>query len=178
MAPMKRSAWILASVVVLVGLVAWLVLRPRSENVVLDLVEAFPQAVEKRPTDEVFSIIDATLAGETKRAIQTKQASRVAWSVTVPDDGWLIFSAGLTEEAWKTPGNGVQFRVSIFDDEILNVVINPFEDASARRWQDFELDLSEYAGENVKIFLKTFPGAGGDDRGDFAVWGNPRVVTK
>jgi hypothetical protein len=178
MARMKRSAWILASIVALVLLVAWLVLRPRSESVVLDLVEQFPQAVEVRPTPEVFSIIDATLAGETKRAIHAKDGSRVAWDVTIPDGAWLTFSAGLIEEAWKVPGNGVQFRVSVFDDEILNVVINPYEDESARRWQDFELDLSEYAGENVKLFLKTFPGARGDNAGDLAVWGTPRIVTK
>jgi hypothetical protein len=176
MARMKRSVWILASVVVLVLVVAWLIFRQKPEHVVVDLIEQFPQAVEKRPTPEVFSIIDSTLAGESKRAILAKQPSRIAWSVTLPDHAWLRLSLGLTEEAWTVPGSGVQFRVTVFDDERLNVVIDPFKDPSARRWQDFELDLSEYAGENVRVFLKTFAAPG--INGNLAVFGAPRIITR
>jgi hypothetical protein len=158
--------------------VAWWVFHQKAEHVVVDLIEQFPQAVEKRPSPEVFSIIDATLAGETKKAIFVKDPSRIAWSVTIPDHAWLRLSLGLTEAAWTVPGNGVQFRVTVFDDERLNVVIDPYKDPSARRWQDFELDLSEYAGENVRIYLKTFAGAGGDTNGDLAVFGAPRIITR
>jgi hypothetical protein len=179
MSRMKRSAWILISVVVLLGLVAWLVFRPASEHVATDFVADFAKASEVRPPD-AFSIVDATLAGETKRAIAVKQASRIAWNVTVPNNAWLHLSAGLTEDAWTVDGDGVLFRVSVNDDELLNVVINPFGDTSARRWQDFALDLSEFAGEDVKVFLKTNASAPGKNNtaGDSAVWGAPRIVTK
>lgn len=177
---MKRSIWVIGTVVVLVGLVAWLVLRPKSENVAVDLLEQFPSAVEKRPTPDVFSIIDASIAGVSKRAIYTKDTSRVAWNVTIPDNAWLLVSAGLTEQAWTVAGDGVLFRISVNDNELLNVVINPYRDASVRKWQDFQIDLSEFAGQNVNLFLKTNaspPGPTSAD-GDFAVWGDPRIITR
>lgn len=177
---MKRSVWVIGSVVLLVGLVAWLVLRPKSENVAIDLVAQFPSAVEKRPAPETFSLIDATVAGVTKRAIYTKDSSRIAWNVTMPDNAWLLVSAALTEEAWPVEGDGVLFRISANDNELLNVVINPFRDPSVRKWQDFQIDLSEFAGQNLNLFLKTNASASGraNTSGDFAVWGNPRIVTR
>jgi hypothetical protein len=163
--------------------VGYFVLRPQQENVVVDLIADFPNAFEKRPVPEVFSFVDATIAGETKRAIATKDSSRIAWRVTVPENAWISLSAGLTEDAWTIEGDGVLFRVSVHDDELLNVVINPYADPSARKWQDFMLDLSEYAGETVGIYLKTnasppVPPGQNNKNGDFAVWGNPRIVTR
>mgnify|MGYP003383463298 CR=1 FL=1 len=177
---MKRSVWVIGSVVVLVGLVAWLVLRPRSEHVAVDLLGQFPSAVEKRPTPETFSLIDATVAGVTKRAIYTKDSSRIAWNVTMPDNAWLLVSAALTEQAWTVEGDGVLFRISANDNELLNLVLNPFRDASVRKWQDFQIDLSEFAGQNLNLFLKTNASVSGapNTNGDFAVWGNPRIVTR
>lgn len=177
---MKRSAWVIVCVVALVGLVAWLVLRPKSENVAVDLLAQFSNAVEKRPSADVFSIIDASLAGVDKRAIFTKDSSRIAWNVTIPDNAWLYVSAGLTEQAWTVSGDGVLFRISVNDDELLNVVINPYRDASMRKWQDFQIDLSEFAGQNVNVFLKTNASPPGptNTNGDFAVWGAPRIVTR
>jgi hypothetical protein len=176
---MKRSV-LVALAAVLVAIVAWLVLRPSDENVAMDLVAEFPNAVEKRPTPDVFKVMDATLAGVTKPAIHVEVASRVAWSVTVPDNGWLSVSAGLLEPAWTMGGDGVLFRASVNDDEILNVVINPSGNPADRHWQEFMLDLSEYSGETVRIYLKTNAGPPGtDDRtGDLAVWGEPRIIRR
>jgi len=180
MTPMKRSAWIALCVVVLLGLVAWLVLRPTSENVAMDFIALYDSAAEKRPEGDIFSVADVTLAGDTKRAILAKESTRIGWDITVPNNAWLHVSAGLQESAWTTSGDGVVFRVSINDDELLNVVVNPYRDQSHRRWQDFALDLSEFAGEDVRLFLKTntsVPGRNNAD-GDLPVWGYPRLVTK
>jgi hypothetical protein len=179
MARMKRSSWIIAgAVAAVVAVLAWVLLRPRPERVTIDLIDQFPNAVEKRPTPDVFSIVNATLAGQEKRAIFVKVSSRIAWKVTVPRNAWLDVSAGLLEDGWTTPGDGVLFRVSANDDELLNVDINPYGNPADRRWQDFMLDLSEYAGETVNIFLKTNAGTPGhnDTNGDLAVWGEPRIV--
>jgi hypothetical protein len=180
MSRMKRSAWILILVVLVLGIVAWVVFRSKSNNVAVDLIAQFPSAVQKRPTPDIFSIIDATLAGQTKRAIAVDQASRVAWTVTVPDNAALSVSAGIQEKGWTIPGDGVLFRVSINDDELLSVMINPYGEPKDRQWHDYTFDLSEYAGEKVDVFLKTNAGPPGhDDRnGDFAVWGNPRIIRK
>jgi hypothetical protein len=66
------------------------------------------------------------------------------------------------------------------DDEVLNMPIDPFGDPGARRWNDFEIDLSEFAGETMNVFLKTFPSppASSDTNGDMPVWGEPRIITR
>lgn len=176
MTPMKRPVWIVAGVVVLAGLIAWLAFRGESENVVVNFVDDFAQAVEKRPGDDAFSIADVTIAGTTKRSIITKNPSRIAWSVTVPEKAWLIVSAGSKEEGWKIAGDGVSFRISMNDDEVLHMVIDPYGDPSDRRWNDLEIDLSEFAGETLNLFLKTFPGGNVD--GDLPVWGEPRIIIR
>ena len=177
MTPMKRPVWIVAGVVVLAGLIAWLAFRGESENVVVNFVDDFAKAVERRPPgDETFSVADVTIAGATKRAIVTKNPSRIAWSVTVPENAWLIVSAGVKEEGWKIAGDGVSFRISMNDDEVLHMVIDPYGDPGDRKWNDLEVDLSEFAGETVNLFLKTFTGGNGD--GDLPVWGEPRVIIR
>lgn len=180
MAAMKRPVWIVAGIVILGGLVAWLAFRGESENVVVNFVDDFAQAVEKRPVDAAFTVADVTLAGDLKRAIVAPGASRIAWAVTIPENAWLLVSGGLREEAWTTKGDGVVFRISMNDDEVLNMAINPFGDSGARRWNDFEIDLSEFAGETINVFLKTFPSLPGsnDSDGDMPVWGEPRIVTR
>ena len=180
MTPMKRSVWIVAGIVVLAGLVIWLAFRSESENVVVNFVDDFGQAVEKRPVDANIVVSDVTLAGQSKRSISAPSASRIAWSVTVPENARLLVSLGLREEAWTTKGDGVVFRVSMNDDEVMNMVIDPFGDPSFRKWNDFEIDLTEFAGETVNLFLKTFPSPPGanDSNGDQPVWGEPRIVTR
>jgi hypothetical protein len=180
MAPMKRSVWIVVGVVVLAGLVLWLAFRGQSENVVVSFVDDFGQAVEKRPVDANIAVSDVTLAGQSKRAIEAPGSSRIAWSVTIPENARLLVSLGVREEAWTTKGDGVVFRISMNDDEVMNMVIDPFGDPSFRKWNDFEIDLTEFAGETVNVFLKTFPSPPGsnDGNGDLAVWGEPRIVTR
>lgn len=180
MAAMKRSVWIVAGVVVLAALVLYLAFRGESENVVVSFVDKFAESVERRPVNAEFSVADVTLAGETKRAIAAPSASRIAWTVTIPENAHLVVSGGLREEAWTQKGDGVVFRISMNDDEVLNTVVDPFGDPSARRWHDFDIDLSEFAGETLNVFLKTFPSPPGsnDTNGDLPVWGEPRIVIR
>jgi hypothetical protein len=177
MAAMKRPVWIIAGVVVLGALVAWLALRQPSENIVVNFIDAFPEAVEKRPEGaDTFTVTDVTLAGVTKRAIVAKNPSRIAWSVTIPENARLVLSAGIREEGWTMAGDGVSFRASLNDDEVLNLLVDPYGDPSARGWQDVEVDLSEFAGETMNVFLKTFTGR--TPQGDLPVWGEPRIITR
>lgn len=183
---MKRPVWLVLGVVLAV-LAAWWFLRSGGrERVTVHLVDQFDSAKEKRPSPEVFSLIDATIGGVTKRAIHVKQASRIVIPVVVPENGEFKTSLGLLEPAWTIPGDGVLFRVLLRaggqPEEILNIVIDPFDNPGDRQWHDVTLDLSEYAGETVDIFLNTnnSPPAHpqrDDPSGDLAVWGDPRIVT-
>jgi hypothetical protein len=177
---MKRSVWILLIVLGAGALIVWLVLRPGSENVAYDFAGQFATAAERRPTPESFSITDATIGGETKRVIAATPPTRIGWDVTVPDNAHLLVSPGILEPGWTVPGDGVIFRVTVGDEELMNLTLDPYKNTADRHWQDLDLDLSEYAGEKVRLFLKTnASGPGRDDRnGDFAVWGHPRIVTR
>jgi hypothetical protein len=102
--------------------------------------------------------------------------------VTVPDNGWLRVSLGILEQGWTMPGDGVLFSVGVSDgmayDEMLSLTLNPFANASDRRWNDISLDLSPYAGETVDVIFNTRSGPQDDRNGDFAAWGEPRVVAQ
>ena len=182
---MKIPTWLLAVIAVL-ALVAWWAFRSGGgERVTTDLIEQFPSATQKRPNPEVFSIVESTVAGETKRAILVKDPSRLVYTVTVPDDGELRLSVALQEEGWTVPGDGVLFRVLVAagapPEEILNLHLNPSGNPADRTWHDLTLDLYEYSGETIDLFFNTNSSLPArppqDDRnGDLALWGEPRIV--
>jgi hypothetical protein len=184
---MKRPVWVLLGVAVAVLLV-WTILRPSGDGeVAVDLIDMFDSAVDKRPSPDVFQVVDATIAGETRRAILVKEPSRLVYRVTVPTNGELRIGLGLLEEGWTTPGDGVLFRVLIGaggpPEEILNILLNPYGNPNDRRWQDLSLDLSEYSGETVDLFFNTNSSPPvkppQDNRdGDLAVWGTPRLFAR
>jgi hypothetical protein len=157
------------------------------EKLAINLIDAFPNAVKRsavQPPDQAFSIIDATVDHETKRAIFTPGAGRVTWHVTVPDNAWISVSVALKEEAWTQPGDGVQFRVGVSDGhnytDLVKILVDPLDNASDRRWNNVTLDLSPYAGETVDVIFNTDPGLPGhnDVRNDLALWGDPRIVVR
>lgn len=183
---------LIAGLVIVGGVVAWMLSRPLNENLFLDLVAELPAAKERRPTPDVFTVVTATLGDETRQAIHVKQPSRVKWELTVPDNAWFAFSLGLMPEAWTVAGDGVLFRVGISDmtpdgyEELFSSTINPYANAGDRRWQHLTIDLSPYAGKRVELILNTNsspPSPPGieprnDQAGDLALWGAPRIIIR
>lgn len=186
---MTRNTWYLVGGAI-VAVVAWFILSPGSgERVSADLIEQLPSATERRPSPDVFSVVDATLGGVTKQAILVKEqiGSRIKYSVKVPDDGELRFSLGIQESEWTKEGDGVLFRVLVgagaAPAEVLNIQINPFANSGDRAWHDMSVDLAEYAGETIELVLLTNSSPPvrppRDDRnGDAALWGDLRVVAR
>jgi hypothetical protein len=184
---MKRPLWLLIGVVLAVG-VAWFALRLGGGGELrVDLVEQFASAKDKRPNPETFEVVDATIADDTRRAILVKASSRLVYSVLVPDDGELRLGIGLLESAWTVPGDGVLFRILIGaggpQEEVLNIVVNPFGNPNDRSWHDLSIDLSEYAGETIDLFFNTNASPPSvppvnDTNGDLAVWGAPGVYAR
>jgi hypothetical protein len=187
---MKRS-WIVTAVVAIVAAVfaVWL-LRSGGGATAIDLIHEFPNATIKKPQPDVFSIVDATIAGVGHKAIFTSEPSRIAWQVNVPENAWLKLSLGLKEQAWTMQGDGVLFQIGISNhktyEELLRLDVNPFGEPADRQWKDLTLDLSPYAGQNVDLIFNTYssmpPAAGQapkDDRnGDMPLWGDPRIVVR
>jgi hypothetical protein len=182
----RRTKLLLGGLALVAVVVAYLALRPAGDRIAFDLVEQLPTAKDRRPTPDVFSVVDATLAGKPERAILSKQPSRVKYNITVPDEAWLRFSLGLLEESWTVPGDGVFFQVLVVRGaeqvELLSLVVNPYGNPSDRAWQPLVLDLSQFAGENVDLIFNTYasppPNTERDHNGDAALWGAPRIVIR
>jgi hypothetical protein len=168
---MKRAVWVVAGLVVIAAIIAWLAGRERKETLVLDLAAELPNTVRNLPRLDAFSVKDVTIAGVTRRAIVVDESSRLAWHLTVPENAWLKVGVGVREDAWTAPGRDVGFRITVYDEPLLSLTVDPYKVQSDRRWQDFLIDLSEYAGESIDIYLKT-------DQGDRPAWSHPVIVTR
>jgi len=179
---MKSSRAVLTAVVMIIVVAAgWFVFR-RGGAERVDLLTQYEQAQKKGGT---FTLADATLAGETKKAIAAPANGRIIFHVRVPEDGWLKVSLGLKPEAWTVEGNGVYFYAGVSDgrsfEKLFDQTLNPFANASERRWIPVTVDLSAYAGEEMDIIFNTVasgPGGPPDDRGDMPLWGVPEIVRR
>jgi hypothetical protein len=178
---MKSSrAVVTAAVLVIVALAGWWVFHRRGAERV-DLISLFDQAA-KKPSPAMFQVVDATLAGETKKAIAAPPSGRLTFHVRVPDDGWLRLSLGMKPESWDKEGNGVFFYAGVSDgksfEQLFTQTVNPFKNASERRWIPVAVDLAAYAGEEIDVILNTVssgPGQPPDDRNDLPLWGEPVI---
>jgi hypothetical protein len=179
---MKNSRAVLTAVVIIVVAAAgwWVFRRGGAERI--DLLAQFDKA-EKRGGE--FTVVDATLAGDTKKAIAAPADGRLIFRVRVPDDGWLKVSLGMKPESWDKEGNGVHFYAGVSDgrafEKLFTQTINPFANPSERRWIPVSVDLSAYAGEEVQVILNTVasgPGVPPDARNDLPLWGAPEIVKR
>jgi hypothetical protein len=184
---MKANRTTLTVVVIIVLVVAgWWLFRRGTSAHTIDLLAQFDSA-KKQPNAEAFTVSDLTLNGEARRAIAITPSAgtRLTWSVTVPDDGWLWVWVGLKPEAWDKPGDGVKFHGGVSDgrsyEELFSQLVDPFNSPSDRRWVPVKVDLSAYAGESVSLILNTnssMPGKGDNRDNDLALWGAPEIVVR
>jgi hypothetical protein len=177
---MNRAVLTAAVVLVLVAAGWWMFRRGSGERV--DLLALYDKA---RKDGAPYSLIDATLAGETKRAILAPPNGRIHFKVRVPDGGWLKVSLGMKPESWDKEGNGVYFFAAVSDgrafEQLFTQTLNPFANPSERRWIPVMVDLSAYAGAEVEILLNTRasgPGGPPDERNDLPLWGAPEIVRR
>lgn len=183
---MKRSHAVIVAVVALAVVAGWWLMRRGATAGAVDLIATFDSA-EKRPAPDTFSVVDATLNGEPKRAIavQPGAGTRLIYKVRVPENGWVRVDVGLKPEAWKQEGDGVLFMVGISDgrafDQLFTQHVHPYANEGDRRWITSMVDVSNYAGEEVDLIFNTFaspPGRGSDQRADLALWGQPQIVIR
>ena len=180
---MKMNRAVLTAVVIVVLAAAgWYMFR-RGSAERIDLVARFDQA--QKDGAGPYTVIDATLAGETKKAILAPSNGRIHFKIKVPEDGWLRVSLGMKPESWDKEGNGVYFFAGVSDgrsfEKLFEQTLNPFKNPSERRWIPVTVDLSAYAGEEMEVIMNTRSSAAGqppDDRNDLPLWGAPEVVRR
>lgn len=181
-----NRAVVTAAVVVLVLILgSWLMRRSGGAGAV-DLLDQFETAA-KSPAGESFPVIDATLAGQTIKAIAAPGGggSRIVWKVQVPDSGWLRVHVGLRPESWELPGDGVKFLVLASDgkasEELFSQGVDPVANTADRKWYTVMVDLSAYGGEQIDLIFNTYasmPDKPADPRNDMPLWGAPEIVVR
>ena len=109
----------------------------------------------------------------------------IVYAVHVPRQGALQFGIALAPETW-TPamGDGATFQIYVSELDALQEGepvfvrhINPKHNPSDRRWRNYVVDLTPWAGRTVHLSLSTEAGPAGDWAFDWAGWSNPRIVS-
>src|SRR5258708_13825130 len=110
---MKMNRAVLTAVVILVlaGAGWWVFRRGSAERI--DLLTLWDTA--RKDGAGPYSLVDATLAGETKKAILAPPNGRIHFKVKVPEDGWLRVSLGLRPGSRYKEGDGVYFFAGLSD---------------------------------------------------------------
>ncbi|MCR4408480.1 MAG: tetratricopeptide repeat protein [Anaerolineae bacterium] len=105
--------------------------------------------------------------------------SRASYTLTLPDEPMtLSFGMGLHPMTWSWGGDGVTFEVFVDDGEGEQQLLAERLDIAAAMggWKDGKVDLAAYAGQTVTLTLSVIPGPEWEMTGDWAGWGEPRLV--
>jgi arylsulfatase A-like enzyme len=102
---------------------------------------------------------DNPILGGNRRALRVCASSRIRYSVSLGQDHYLEFSAGMdTEEGWSRPGDGMTFAVEVEGSRVWSRHLDPHNVPDHRGWQHEVVDLGPWAGRTVNLDLVTEPG--------------------
>lgn len=122
----------------------------------------------------------AAVPQDPRPGLRAHAPSLVYYTVDIPAGAWLHAAAALDPQVWQPDrGDGVLFIVRTIVDGIEETIyyqeIDPKNHAEDRRWHDFDVDLSRYAGQTVTLLFITYPLE--TNEWDQAVWGMPVLLT-
>lgn len=126
-------------------------------------------------------VVPIYIKGDTRLALIELPTSKVTYYVRIPIKASLSFAITLNPETWRPDwGDGVLFEILVKDQvkeaKLFSRYIDPKNDAKDRQWHEATVDLSPYVGKVISLTLMTSPGPRGDDRYDWAAWGNLELV--
>lgn len=102
--------------------------------------------------------------------VPASPASKLSFGVAINDH---MASQG------EPPSDGVTFRVRAAESDAPEGTMGAvlFErHTDSKVWEDISVDLSAYAGREIRLQLETHPGPKNDTTCDRALWGAPRIV--
>jgi hypothetical protein len=164
------------------GVVVWAARADRPMRLVDRLGDARLETTG--PLHERIDVMNVGIDFQTKRCIFAHSTSTMSWTL-VPETGARLTTAlALAPGIWDAGGDGVLFRVVVQDagrvTELARRDVNPHGVPADRHWIPIEADLSPYAGHQIQLTLLTEPsppGVGPDASYDWALWGEPTVMT-
>ena len=137
--------------------------------------------LDSAQTSAVFRTEAFEIGGEIKPVLLMEDPLPRSASLTVAVDRPLVFQGDVATASyhWSFPGDGIRFMILIVDEsgeerEGLDLWIDPKNNTGDRRWHDFSVDLSPYAGQTVELVLAVE--SGDDPEHDHAGWANLRLT--
>jgi hypothetical protein len=116
----------------------------------------------------------------TRRWLFAHAPAEVAVELVVPRGALFQTSLALDPAAWEGPlGDGVRFVVGVTpvggaESLVLDATVHPRGRGEQRRWLDVAADLRPWAGQRVRLSLRTEPRQ--DPSFDWSGWAEPVVV--
>jgi SAM-dependent methyltransferase len=154
--------------------------RTGARAVHLDLLERLPNAVISAPTEKYVARETYDWGGDRRDALFAHAPTRVGYQLVVPVGaklrGAYAYHPGAVEAGAR---GGVRFIVEINHglkrQHAFNSFIDPAANEADRGWHDFEVDLSQWAGETLFVVLETAFGEGSNEF-KWSCWGEPAIV--
>lgn len=171
--------WQLTSSKFIVGVMPRIV---RSETAEMRAIVANNKQLDK----DHFKLLPVNVGGETKFSIFTHSFTDHANVVNLPlvlpkDHPRLQFAIGFDSEAVKRGiTDGAEFRVFVTDKNGRQLLkfgrfMDPVSVVADRVWLRVQLDMSEFAGQDVVIQLSVEPGPKSNSADDRAAWADIQV---
>ena len=118
---------------------------------------------------------------DTRKAISLPKSGKLSYNLTIPKNGILIFSYAIAPQVWDKEGYSHLFQITITNSKGMeNKVFSKVLDAMVindKGWHDKKIDLSEYAGERVKVAFHSKREEDNTFLNNFALYGNPVILT-
>ncbi len=123
------------------------------------------------PAAEFVTTI-ATLGAETRACLLLPAPGRASWTVTLPQDAKLRAGLGIHPriDLSLPESDGVRYELLVDGKQVWSQKIDVEE-----AFEDVEVDLGSWAGQEVELTLATSPGA--NSVGDLALWSNPFIAS-
>lgn len=104
----------------------------------------------------------------------------ISYQLTLPDHPVaLYFRIAMAPPSWEWGGDGATFIVNLQPDgrptiELFRQYIS--NDMADRDWHEAQISLADYRKQPVMLTLTTNVGPNGNNTGDWAGWGTPRLL--
>jgi hypothetical protein len=109
----------------------------------------------------------------------TSGSTALVYPVKIKPGTTLRAALAMAPQAWTAEGDGVTFSVFVEDEAGFHLLysqyIDPKHQQQDRRWLPIEVNLSTFKGKLVRLILVVNSGPAGDQRFDWAGWGEPRL---
>ena len=138
---------------------------------------------------QTWSLVDPISGQEDVRSVlfqHPPESGRtdIIYTVDVPESGALRFAIAMSPEVWAPwMGDGASFQIYASNPRRLDAqfifvrYVNPKLSPTDRRWRNFLVDLSPWAGQTINLTFITEAGPAGDWGFDWAGWAGMEVVS-